>query len=175
MFRSAAFLSLIILAAATQLSLHSEVVPHVKGHYTSHARQTVWLTPPQLNAEETSCVNGDCIAVLHFSDPTIPPIAVKSCIGGTPANLGDLDNDGLDEIGLLPEWFTSCWRNYYVYTFKHGHWQYAVPPISTHCNQWEANIKPITKDPTRKGFVKINYSAFQHDSIVVKTKSVPIK
>ena len=64
---------------------------------------------------------GDCVCYIKFSDPTIPAITTNGyCISGIPDNLGDLNKDGKDEIGLVPDWFTSCWRCYYVWTLKNN-------------------------------------------------------
>ncbi len=149
--------------------------PEVKGSFTIKGKQQlVWLVPPKIDSTKMDCVGG-CNVVLKFADPKIPVISVKGSIGGTIYNLGDLDNDGKDEIGVLHEWFNGCWNAFDVYTFKHGFWEKAVPTFSTHCNQWEANVKPIVKDPAKIGYVKISYSAFEHGEIVVKTKSVTVR
>ena len=164
-------LSTVSLVSKSQVSFKK-----VKGHFTrKHKIETAWLTPPKLNADETGCIDGNCMATINFSDPTIPVIPINSCIGGTLTNLGDLDNDGLDEIGVLPEWFTSCWRDYRAYTFKRGKWIPAVAPFPTHCNQWEENLQPIIKDLAVPGNVIITYSAFEGKEIVFKKKSVAIK
>ncbi len=49
----------------------------------------------------------ECTSYLRFSNAGFSAVPVPNCIGATPTNLGDL-NDDTDEIGLLPEWFTSC-------------------------------------------------------------------
>ncbi len=149
--------------------------PKLKGSFTVKGRQqSVWLVPPTIDSTEMNCTGG-CNVILKFTDPKIPVIVVKGSIGGTLYNLGDLDGDGKDEIGILHQWFNGCWNAFDVYTFKNSSWEMAVPPIRTHCNQWEANLKPIVKDPKRKGFVKITYSAFEHNDIVFKTKSEALK
>lgn len=132
-----------------------------------------WLVPPK----ESECgdCSGTCTSYIKFSDKTIPAIKVESCIGGNPTNLGDLNKNRTDEIGLLPEWCTSCWRGYNVYTLKSNNWIFAVDPFSTHCNQWEEGVKPIEIDRNKKGNVLIRYSELTGDDIVTKTKSVPIK
>jgi len=165
------------------IHLKSADADDVTGHFTQTDRvQMVQLVAPVINVDETGCVLHDdpaeisnCISTLKFSDPDVPVIAVNGCIGGTPVNLGDLDNDGLDEIGLLPQWFSSCWHDYHVYTYKQGAWVPAVPPFATHCNQWEANIQPIIKDPAQRGHVIITYSALEGTDIVFKTKSLAIR
>jgi hypothetical protein len=111
---------------------------------------------------------------IRFSG-AIPPLIVSTCLGGSPINEGDLNNDGADEVGLLPIWESSCWKGYFVYTFKDNQWLEALEPISTHCIQWEKNILPIVKDSTRKGYVFVNYSELTDDGIEVKTKSVKLQ
>lgn len=128
-----------------------------------------------MNSTETGC-DGGCITTILFSDAAIPAITVTGCIGGTLTNLGDLNGDGLDEIGLLPGWFAGCWRDYRVYTYKHSHWELAVAPFPTHCNEFEApRIKAIIKDPVKPGNVLITYSVLEGKDIVFKTKSEPVK
>jgi hypothetical protein len=136
-------------------------------------KETVWLVPPKIKGEEGECI-GDCISYLRFSNPSLAEIAVTDCIGGLPDNLGDLDGDGSDEIGLLPYWFTSCWSEYYVWTFIHGSWKYMVDPIVTHCNLWDEGTKPIVRDSNKLGYVIIHYSEFQETDIVTRSKSVHI-
>lgn len=132
-----------------------------------------WLVPPK----ESECgdCSGNCTSYIKFSDIAIPSIKIEMCIDGIPTNLGDLNKNGNDEIGLLPGWCTSCWRAYNVYTFKNNKWIFAVEPFSTHCNQWEEGIKPIEIDPNKNGNVLIRYSELTGDDILTKTKSVQIK
>ena len=110
-----------------------------------------------------------------FSNDKIPPIKLENCIGGTPVNEGDLNNDGADEIGILPEWWTSCWRDYHVYTFRNNEWKYVVAPFATHCNQWEEGVDAIKKDDSKQGYVIINYSYFTGEETVTLSKSVVAK
>ncbi|MDR2683857.1 MAG: hypothetical protein LBB53_00560 [Prevotellaceae bacterium] len=111
---------------------------------------------------------------IRFSG-VIPPIIVSACLGGSPVNEGDLNDDGTDEVGLLPIWESSCWKGYFVYTFKDNTWVEAFEPVSTHCIQWEKNILPVVKDSTRKGYVFINYSELTDEGIEVKTKNLKLQ
>jgi predicted ester cyclase len=111
---------------------------------------------------------------IRFSG-SIPPLVIGSCIGGSPVNESDLNDDGADEVGLLPVWESSCWKVYFVYTFKENQWVEALDPVSTHCIQWEKNIMPVVKDTIRKGYVFVNYSDLSDDGIDIKTKSVKVR
>ena len=141
-------------------------------------RGYVWLEPPifaKTDDEDADCLGG-CDATIRFLDPFIPPIKVRHCIAGTPDNLGDLNGDGADEIGLLPIWFTGCWADYHVWTLQGGRWVEAVESFPTHCDQWNTGQKAVEVDPKHPGHVLIRYSEMgQSGGIVVKTKSVPIR
>lgn len=146
----------------------------VEGDYDGDgAKEAVWLAPPKIKEEEMEC-EGPCTARIRFSSPLINAFAVENCIGGRPHNLGDLNGDGADEIGVLHEWFTSCWKGYDVFTYKDGKWRTLVPTISTHCNQWEEGVIPAEKDPNKPGYVLIHYSEMTDDDLVTKTKSVKV-
>ena len=129
----------------------------------------MWLEIPRLKEGQMDCI-GECKTYIRFSNPSIPSIKIENCIGGELKNLGDLNDNSTDEIGLLPSWFTSCWHAYHVWTFKSNKMIYAVEPFSTHCDQWSENIVPIEKDIDIKGNVIIRYS----DIDGVKSKSIPI-
>jgi hypothetical protein len=111
---------------------------------------------------------------IRFSG-SIPSIIINTCIGGTPVNEGDINDNGTDEVGILPVWETSCWKGYFVYTLDNNQWTEILDPISTHCIQWEKNILPVVKDSTRKGYVFINYSELTDNGIEIKTKTVKLQ
>ena len=144
----------------------------VEGDFNGdHKIDYMWLETPKLNEEEMDCI-GECISYIRFSDATIPSIKVDDCISGSLSNLGDLNENGTDEIGLLPGWFTSCWRAYFVWTLKYRNWIKLVEPFSTHCNQWNENINPIEIDRNHKGNVIIRYSEHTGEDIITKSKSI---
>jgi hypothetical protein len=96
-------------------------------------------------------------------------------LGGSPVNEGDLNDDGIDEVGLLPIWETSCWKGYCVYTGNNNQWVEALEPIPTHCIQWAKYILPVVKDSTRKGYVFVNYSELTDEGIEIITKTVKLQ
>lgn len=138
-------------------------------------KEYAYLVPPPIDTtQEMTCLDDSCVAHIRFSNKAIPDILIPNCIGGAVDVLGDLNDDGKDEIGINPGWWTSCWSGYHVFTLKNGKWINAVPVISTHCNQWEEGVKVIQKDPKKPGNVIIHYSKLTDDDIVTKTKSIPI-
>ena len=146
----------------------------IKGDFNGDGKpEYAWITRPKLNKDETACI-GPCEARINFSDPKIKSIILAKSIGGTLVNLGDLNNDGKDDIGLLPDWFTSCWRSYITYTLKTGTWKYLVAPFPIHCNEWESGVKPLEKIIGKPGYLKENYSVIEKDSIVVRSKQVRV-
>lgn len=92
--------------------------------------------------------------------------------GGVPVNEGDLDDDGADEIGLLPWWFTSCWRSYIVLTLKNGKSKFLVPAPWTHCSQWEHGVDAIEKDPKKPGHVIVRSTRMEDFRLI--EKSIPV-
>ncbi|MFN5415595.1 MAG: hypothetical protein ACK5B9_00960 [Flavobacteriia bacterium] len=141
-------------------------------------KETFTLIKPAFPSEDMvenfgEC-KGECNCKIVFSDQSMAPIEINMCIGGTPVNKGDLDGDGKDEIGILPDWWTSCWRSYFVYTYKNGNWDYLVAPISTHCTQWDNDFGFIQKHPSKKGYVIIEMSSWENEDIKVKKKTIKV-
>ena len=135
--------------------------------------ETMYFVAPETDDESFDC-KGECKCVIKFSDKNLPDIVLESCIGGEPDILGDLDGNGTVEIGILPQWWTSCWRSYLIFTLEGGKWQYFVDPIPTHCNLFEEHEGPIIeKVKGKEDQYKIYYSEFDdEDGIVTKTKIV---
>lgn len=171
------FFVLLFIPACLNGKAQKPVSDSTKGDFNGDGNmEAAVLKAPQLNSTQDECVKGDCTAYILFTPSSkIGPIIINNCIGGTPDNLGDLDGDGADEIGLHPDWFTSCWQGYFVFTYKKGKWKPLVPTITTHCIQWEKGIRPIEKDPKQKGYAIIHYSKMNEDGeIVVRKKRVKL-
>lgn len=128
----------------------------------------------KLNDCDDEC-DGKCESVIYFSDKKLKSFTISPAKSGTLYNLKDLNNDGKDDIGFYPNWCTSCWHPFYVYTFRKTGWEPLVQPISTHCSQWESDEFPIKKDPKKKGYVIVSSSQFVDDDIKFVTKSLKIK
>ena len=161
----------IISKASDLSSLPSD---SIEGDYNGDGKmELMWLETPILNENQSEC-KGECTSYIRFSNPAIPSIEIKNCVGGTLKNEGDLNRKRGDEVGILPGLFTSCWSDYHVWTLIKGVWVAAVDPFPTHCNQWEDGVVPIQIDSLKKGFVIINYSINDGIEIQTVSKSVPI-
>ena len=169
---------------ASVLLLNSVPKGAVRGDFDGDGvAEYVWLVPPRLLADthtasaedvDFGCV-GPCTSVLRCSNPAFKPYRLSQSIGGELTRFAHLGSGRRDYLGILPDWFTSCWRAYYVLTYRQGRWQLGVPTFDTYCNQWEPPVVPIERDRRVPGHVLIRYSTLEHDDIVVKTKSVPLK
>ena len=136
---------------------------------------TAYLTVPKIDSTGMDCV-GDCTCRLRFSDHSIPEIIHEGCLGGELTNLGDLNDNGTDEIGWRPFWFTSCWSAYYTYTLLNNKWKPAVKPFTTHDSQFDEGVIPIEKDKKRAGHAIIRTTEFlaEEGTTKVVSKSVPL-
>lgn len=160
----------------------ADSIPTVAGDFNGDGKQELMWVESHAVGEVAfdstgfGCKTTDVPCRIRFSDATIPHICLDHCIGGVPVNHGDLNGNGSDEIGLVPDWFTSCWRSYYVWTFSQGAWKVAIKPFPTHCIHWE-NTPLVEKDLNRKGRVLIHYSQFNttQAEIMLLTKSVKIE
>ncbi|TCV20302.1 hypothetical protein EDC17_10028 [Sphingobacterium alimentarium] len=143
----------------------------IKGDFNGDGKlDYVWAVSPILRDDEMSCF-GECIVQIYFSDPNLSILKIHG-INTSLENLGDLNNDGRDELGFQPAWFTSCWRKYYVKTWKNNKWEDLIEPIPTHCNQWEAGYFPIEKDLEKNNHVIVTYSFHSGNDIKTLKKSI---
>lgn len=118
------------------------------------------------------------ITYIHFTNEEIPVIVVEMCLGGYLQNLGDLNNDKRDEIGLWRGWYSSCWHTYSSWQLKGNAWHPVTDDHSIHCSLWdekEEGFLPIQKIDGKR--VRIYYSDWENEytDLVVKSEIVSIK
>ena len=87
---------------------------------------SIFVTNPIYVGEEDviehGCINNLCDATIRFSCK-LPDIPLENAIGATIENMGDIDNDGFDELIIVHQWFVGCWGEMYFYTFKNNQWK----------------------------------------------------
>lgn len=131
--------------------------------------------PKQIENDACECEGGECIAYIEFSNSKIPQIKISGDIGGYLENVGDLNEDGKDELLYQQGWCTSSWRTWTLWTLKSNKWIYAIEPFSIR-GDIEENEKIITKDLKKKGNVIVKYSSWEDENLgELVTKSVSIK
>ena len=84
---------------------------------------TAFVTSPLYkigNAIDTieGCKDDTCLTIIHFNfDSTI--LFHNGALGCQSVfSVEDLNLDGIKEISLIPNWFTSCWQGLFVYSLK---------------------------------------------------------
>ncbi len=115
---------------------------------------------------------------IKFSKKSIPTIKIKNCLGGNLQNLGDLNGDKRDDIGLWYDWLSSDWHPYAAWMLKGNAWHMVAKPWLIHGMMWDekgTNFKPVQK--VGLGKVKIFYNTWSEDyeQILIKQKIVRIK
>ena len=142
-------------------------------------KEKAWISSnmkEQKSEEDFGECNGECACILHFSDKKIRPILINQCIGAELLqNEGDLDEDGADEISLIPSWWTSCWMAFRVYTYKSGQWRNIINPRSVHCTQIEDKVDFVLKIEGAPKTIETQESVMDEEAgIIVKRKKVKL-
>lgn len=86
--------------------------------------EKAWVVQPSFKSYD-EC-EGKCTSKIYFSDHSIPIITYDGSIDLNIANLGDLNNDGVDEIGAGRVWFQSTRQFYSVYVMCYSTWKEAI-------------------------------------------------
>lgn len=120
--------------------------------------EKAWVVRPSIiDPDMMECEDG-CFVTIRFSDVSIPDIKANG-IGGTLKNLGDLNGDGLDELGMERWWFQSCWQPYYIFTNVHYKWMNPIT-IDSHCDQ----PKPPVDQVDQTGETTLNTAVMNEET-----------
>lgn len=123
---------------------------------------SIFVTNPMYVGEEDvlehGCIDNLCNATIRFSCK-LPDIPLENAIGATIENMGDIDNDGFDELIIVHQWFIGCWGRLYFYTFKNNQWNEFGNAGSYLCDDDSlvSNVKKInnhTIEATEKYFTE---------------------
>jgi len=88
-------------------------------------RDTAFLWVPMDSTreyKEFSC--NPCRSEISFSNG-LPSIVRTMDIGGRLENVGDLNGDGIDELGYDNGWFIGCWGTLEIYLLRDTLWEQA--------------------------------------------------
>ena len=116
---------------------------------------------------------------IHFSDYNIP-IIKEQCEGGILQNLGDLNNDGRDELGLLLGCMSNC-SAYHVWQLKNGAWRELIdefgiwaPDFYDECEK-NSSFQPVQKIDGKRVRIFCDTFVSPEECHVPKYKIVRIK
>lgn len=69
------------------------------------------------------CEDDSCLTVVQFNFTSTKLKHPRALGFQTLFAIGDLNDDGYNEIGFIPKWFQSCWQSLYVYSFGINGWE----------------------------------------------------
>ncbi len=111
----------------------NDSTPVIKGDFDGDGKtETATLAGNGFPIDSADCLT-QCQCIVRFSDSRLPDLTVPRCYVGHLENEGDLNADGADEIGVLPDWFSECKQDYSVFTLRDGVWEMAFHTVQTHC------------------------------------------
>ena len=107
-----------------------------------------------------------CFNRITFSC-NLPEIIFNRSVWGQIENIGDLNNDGINELIFCPLWFHSCRGQLYVYSLKNNQWKIVAQVAANRCED----------TPLKDHIIKIKKSYFLtgekfEDGDIVKYKTL---
>lgn len=117
------------------------------------------------------CSKTDCAVTLSFSNG-FPDITFDNAVACSVENIGDIDNDGFDEIVIAPSWIIGCWGKLHFFSFKNKQWKYVGFVEQNICDD-----TPFLSLIKKKGKNKIavEEQIWKDDDRVTKIKIIKIK
>ena len=152
-------------------AFYNQVELKLNGKFTHAVAVTAVITDP----DKQLCANNDCASTIHFEDETIAPAHVVNSLNLDLTNLGDLDGDGNDELGAIPEWWSSVWQAYHVLTYKKGGWyEMFMPPLDVNTEYLrEHPYIPVERIPEKPGFVRARMLDFDTGELEEMELEIP--
>lgn len=127
---------------------------------------------------------------VYTTNGTVKDLIVGNTIGINFIKEGDLDGNGTEEWGYVPEWETSNWMRFHAFTNVNGEWQHIIEPTPI----WLPHIDPqdslyytikkgdILQPSETTDFLKVKFSDVRNngeDFLIIDTliqiKPQPIK
>lgn len=99
---------------------------------------------------EFGCVDNNCFNKISFSCG-LPEIYIDISVWGLVENIGDLNNDGYNELIFSPGWFVSCWGRLYICSFNGNEWKKTTNVPFKRCE--EESLKSHVKKGNGKYFL----------------------
>jgi hypothetical protein len=103
---------------------------------------------------------------VFFAQKKWPTLNYKNAIGVELFLVGDLDGDGLPELLLRPEWFSSCWASINLFSLKNNTWKLIKTGSMYFCSDAYPLEKRVIK--TEKGYGLLTDSLSDDKFITLK-------
>lgn len=132
-------------------------------------KDSVWFIPGQV-------VGDYSYDTLKSTMTDLPEVLVRSRYGLPKlTNVGDVDGDGMDEVGFFNTSYDSNWTDFSVYSVKDGSWcELKEKPYVFTLGYYDLNPQPSIIEPSGDGRIKILKMEFDDDVIVGDTIVDPV-
>lgn len=117
------------------------------------------------------CLKIGCLVTVSFSCG-LPDIIFENAVAGSIENIGDINEDGFDEIVIAPSWIIGCWGRLHFYTLQKGNWKKMGFVEQNICND-ESFLNLIKRKSKNK--IAVEEQVWEDDDRVTKIKILKIK
>lgn len=131
-----------------------------------NATDTAFVVKNKLIKDDMGDKQKQYIIKVFFSPQNWPVLTFDQAIGAHVVLAGDLDGDGLPELLLRPEWFSSCWSTVNLFSIKHNSWKLVRQGSMYFCSDKYPLDKRVIK--TDKGYGLLTDSLTDDKFIVLK-------
>ena len=127
---------------------------------------TAFIVKPKPIADDIGDKRKEYITYVYFTNKKFPVLIHKDAIGADLFLANDLDGDGIPELLLRPEWFSSCWASLNLYSVKNKKWKLVKKGSMYFCSDQYPLSKRIIK--TTDGFAMLTDSLADDKFITLK-------
>lgn len=117
------------------------------------ATDTAFVVKDKLIKDDMGDKREEYIINVFFSNTKFPKLTYKSAIGADLALAGDLNGDGLPELLLRPDWFSSCWASINLFSLKGNTWKLIKKGSMYFCSDEYPLPKRVVKTETGYGLL----------------------
>jgi len=117
------------------------------------ATDTAFVVKDKLIKDDIGDKREEYIINVFFSNTNFPKLTYKSAIGADLALAGDLNGDGVQELLLRPDWFSSCWASINLFSLKGNTWKLIKKGSMYFCSDEYPLPKRVVKTETGYGLL----------------------
>lgn len=127
---------------------------------------TAFVLKPKPIHDDMGDKRKEYLTYVYFSNKTFPMLTHKDAIGADLFLTDDLDGDGIAELLLRPDWFSSCWASINLYSVKSGKWKLIKKDSMYFCADKYPLNKRVIK--TEKGYALLTDSLADDKFVTLK-------